>query len=73
MTQTSDSCQRTGLLDSNREALIPTLIEFHRRIEHLATYLEDLEQESQALRSAAENIEYVIERLLSLKEKAALS
>jgi prefoldin subunit 5 len=58
--------QRTVLLE-NREALIPTLKEFQRRIEHLATYLEDLEQESLALRSAAENIEYVIERLQSLK------
>jgi len=68
-----DSCQRTCFLDSNREALIPTLIEFQRRIEFLATYLQGSEQESQALRSAAENIEYVIERLLLLKEKATLS
>lgn len=59
--------RRTVPLDSNREALIPTLKEFQRRIEHLATYLEDLEEESLALRSAAENIEYVIERLLLLK------
>ena len=64
---TADNNRRTALLGSNHEALIPTLKEFQRRIEHLATYLEDLEQESQALRSAAENIEYVIERLLSLK------
>jgi hypothetical protein len=60
--------RRTVPLDSNREALIPTLKEFQRRIEHLATYLEDLEEESLALRSAAENIEYVIERLTSPKE-----
>jgi len=62
---TVDNRQRTVRLDS-REALIPTLKEFQRRIEHLATYLEDLEQESLALRSAADNIEYVIERLQSL-------
>jgi hypothetical protein len=64
---TADKVQKTILLDSTRQALIPTLKEFQRRIEHLATYLEDLEQESQALRSAAENIEYVIERLQSRK------
>jgi hypothetical protein len=64
-----DSSQKTGFFDSNREALIPTLKEFQRRIEHLATYLEDLEQESGALRSAAKNIEYVIERLTSSNKK----
>jgi outer membrane protein OmpA-like peptidoglycan-associated protein len=61
-----DNVQKNILFDSNREALIPTLKEFQRRIEHLATYLEDLELESLALRSAAENIEYVIERLRSV-------
>jgi hypothetical protein len=65
-----DNLQKTVLRDSNREALIPTLKEFQRRIEHLPTYLKDLEQESQALRSAAKNIEYVIERLTASKEAA---
>jgi hypothetical protein len=49
-----DNVQKNILFDSNREALIPTLKEFQRRIEHLATYLEDLEQESLSLRSAAQ-------------------
>ena len=65
MAQIPDDLQKTVLRDSNREALIPTLKEFQRRLEHLATYLKDLEQESLALRSAAENIEYVVERLTS--------
>ena len=61
------------LCDSNREALIQTLKEFQRRIEHLATYLEGLQEESLSLRSAAKNIEYVIERLTASKEAASPS
>ena len=58
------------LLDPNFEALIPTLNEFQRRIEYLAEYLKGLERESLALRTAAENIGYVVERLTSHNEGA---
>jgi hypothetical protein len=66
----TDISQEYKLLDSSREALIPTLKEFQRRLEYLATYLEDLEQEALALRSASKHIKYVVERLTSSKEAA---
>jgi hypothetical protein len=47
------------------------LTDYQCRIEHLATYLQGFEQESLTLRSAAENIKYVVERLQVLKAATA--
>jgi len=60
-----DDGNELPLLSQNREALIPTLNEFQRRIEYLAECLKGSERESLALRSAAANIGYVVERLTS--------
>jgi hypothetical protein len=54
-------------LDFHREALIFSLNEYQSRIEYLATYLQGFEQEALSLRSAADIIKFVVERLQVLR------
>lgn len=63
----AESPEKTVLLAVDRDALIQTLTDYQRRLDHLGSYLRGLERESVSLQSASENIRSVVEGLSSLK------